>query len=105
MDSVFPIENSLRDSKPFFSVMEVALIGLKHTICDQKPYENCIRVLMTSSGYWKMLILMACSAMNTFSDIFSANADLKLMAGFSRPTSCPSDNSNKSNEYIETDDT
>jgi hypothetical protein len=101
MDLMFLIESSLKDSKPSSSVTVVAHIGLRHTACDQKPFENCIRVLMTSFKFWKRSILMAYSATNTFNDISSANVDQKLMAGYSRPSSCPRDNYNKNIESID----
>jgi hypothetical protein len=95
MDLVFLIESSLKDSKLSSFVTVVAHIGPRHTACDQKLFDNCIRVSMTSFKFWKMSILMACSATNTFNDISSANVDQKLMAGYSRPSSCPRDNCNK----------
>ena len=102
MDLVFLIESSLKDSKPFFSVTVVAHIGPRHTTYDQKLSGNCIRVLMISFKFWKTSIPMARSATNTFNGIFSVNVDQKLTAGYSRPFSCPRDDSNNNTESIHT---
>ena len=81
---MFLIENSSNDLKPFYFITGGARIGPRRIICDQKRFGDCIRASTTSFRYWKVLIPMACSAMNTCSDTSSGKAEQKSMAGSSR---------------------